>query len=126
MRGLVNTIAIQLYESTVSELQAELIRSPKIGTRKGENKRGEKADTSKLVHAPGYGMVTPKQYDDLVKRGVIQESKNLDVKMTMPLFIRLLEWAKEDCKDDVQIHQVAEKISAIDCADMDDYEDLLK
>lgn len=49
------------------------------------------------------------------------------VKMSMPLFIRLMEWAFEECKDDVQIHKLAENLSEISSvADMEDYPKLVK
>lgn len=55
------------------------------------------------------------------------ESVETKLQLTMPLFIRLLEWAKEECKTDVEIHQVAEKIAAVNgVADMGCYEGLLK
>lgn len=57
----------------------------------------------------------------------VNEAVETKLQMTMPLFIRLLEWAKEECKDDVEIHQVAEKIAAVNgIADMDVYASLLE
>lgn len=32
------------------------------------------------------------------------------VTLDVPLLIRLLEWAKEDAKDDMQLHKVSEKL----------------
>lgn len=50
---------------------------------------------------------------------------NCDIHLTESLFIRLLEFAKEDAKDDVDLHEVAENVSRIcnekGCADIDDY-----
>ena len=34
--------------------------------------------------------------------------------MTLPLFIRLLEYAKEDAKADIDLHQIAERASHMD------------
>lgn len=52
-----------------------------------------------------------------------------DIKMTESLFIRLLEFAKEDAKDDVDIHEVAENVSRIcmekQCATIEDYGSIL-
>ncbi len=56
----------------------------------------------------------------------VLQNKQPSISMTMPLFIRLLEWAKEECKDDVEIHQVAEKISKLSLAQMTDYEKIVK
>jgi glutaredoxin 2 len=48
----------------------------------------------------------------------------------VPLFIRLLELAKEDIKQDADIHFIAEKLVDIcqeeDVATMDDYKDILE
>lgn len=32
------------------------------------------------------------------------------IKLTVPMFIRLLEWAREEAKDDVVIHTLTDKI----------------
>lgn len=42
--------------------------------------------------------------------------------INMPLFIRLLEWAREDAPDDLALHRAAEKAMAMrGVLDMDDY-----
>lgn len=52
-----------------------------------------------------------------------------DITMTESLFIRLLEFAKEDAKDDVDIHEVAENVSRIckekGCATIDNYDTIM-
>ena len=52
-------------------------------------------------------------------------SKSECLSVDMPLFIRLLEYAKEDAKSDVDLHMVAENLQTIcnegGCADMSDY-----
>jgi len=46
--------------------------------------------------------------------------------MTVPLFIRCLEWAKESAPDDIALHQFTENIVAQDgCLDVEDYEGLI-
>lgn len=35
-----------------------------------------------------------------------------EVRVTLPLFIRLLEWAREDAETDLQLHEVAERLAA--------------
>jgi hypothetical protein len=42
-------------------------------------------------------------------RGLIQA-----VKMDLPLFIRLMEFAKESAKDDIQLHDIAERAILVD------------
>ena len=62
----------------------------------------------------------PESLDEV---GLRSESECLSV--DMPLFIRLLEYAKEDAKSDVDLHMVAENLQTIcnegGCADMSDY-----
>ena len=47
--------------------------------------------------------------------------------MSIPLFIRLLEWAREDAPNDVALHRAAEKAQGIkgECLDMDDYRQIV-
>lgn len=50
------------------------------------------------------------------------------VKLDVPLFIRLLELAREDVKQDADLHDVAEKVIAISqqgVATMDDYDNIV-
>ena len=48
-----------------------------------------------------------------------QEENKMDViTVDVPLFIRLLEFAREDSTDDMQLHDVAEKLIEL-CADGD-------
>ena len=52
-----------------------------------------------------------------------------ELKLSESLFLRLLEFAKEDAKDDVDLHEVAENLSRLcsqgKCASIDDYETIL-
>lgn len=52
------------------------------------------------------------------------------VKMDVPLFIRLLEFAREDAKDDIILHVIADNLvnlcSKGNVASMHDYKQLLK
>ncbi len=43
--------------------------------------------------------------------------------MNVPLFIRLLEWAREDAPNDIALHKATERAQALggECLDMDDY-----
>lgn len=53
-----------------------------------------------------------------------QEDK---VTMDIPLFIRLLEWAKEESETDMDLHAVAERIAKhqSECLTMDDYDSII-
>ena len=51
------------------------------------------------------------------------------VKLDVPLFIRLLELAREDIKDDADIHDLAQAVierSKAGVVNMADYDDLVK
>lgn len=52
------------------------------------------------------------------------------IKLDIPLFIRLLEFAREDAKTDLDLHVVTEniiKLSECNCVlNMDDYNDIVK
>lgn len=60
-----------------------------------------------------------------------QEENKMDViTVDVPLFIRLLEFAREDSTDDMQLHDVAEKLIEL-CADgdimtMEQYDEIVK
>ena len=51
------------------------------------------------------------------------------IKLDVPLFIRLLEYAREDAQSDLKLHDVAENIITLSVADrvltMDDYSHII-
>ena len=51
------------------------------------------------------------------------------IHLDVPLFLRLLEYAREDAKTDMDLHYVTEKVTAISSsgqpATMDDYENII-
>ena len=50
------------------------------------------------------------------------------VSMSIPLFIRCLEWAHENAKDDIELHKFTENLAARgpgNVLDIDDYESLI-
>ena len=58
------------------------------------------------------------------------ESDPVDtVTVDIPLFIRLLEWAKEDSQNDMQLHKVAENMvnlsQEVESLSMESYEDAI-
>ena len=65
----------------------------------------------------------------LGKRRVREETELNEVdtiSLTVPLFIRMLEYAKEDAKTDMDLHKATENLMAIDgVVDMDSYEDIV-
>jgi hypothetical protein len=59
-----------------------------------------------------------------------QEENKMDViSVDVPLFIRLLEFAREDATDDMKLHDVAEKLIELcadgDIAQMDQYDEIV-
>lgn len=71
-------------------------------------------------HFPGVQYRETNMYKD------IKEAVETKIQMTMPLFIRLMEWAKEDAQSDMELHRVAENLAAVNgIADMDVYNDLV-
>lgn len=48
------------------------------------------------------------------------------IKLSVPLFIRLLEWAREEAKTDMSLHFIAEYVSNKDELAMKDYETMMK
>jgi len=51
-----------------------------------------------------------------------------EIRIDVPTFLRLLELAREDIKDDANLHFIAQKVTEISqnkTVTMDDYEDIL-
>lgn len=51
-----------------------------------------------------------------------------NIKLSVPLFIRLLEWAREDVKMDIPLHYAAENAVSLGnrILTTDNYEDIIK
>jgi hypothetical protein len=91
------------------------------------------------VHVEGMGVMEREQAQrlfptmkhtpiNLYKEEAINEANvgRDTVTMTIPLFIRCLEWAKENAKDDIEIHKFVENvISKTGTLATDDYESLV-
>lgn len=55
------------------------------------------------------------------------ENKEPTVKLTLPLLIRVLEWAREEAKDDVEVHNLVENMTKKSgTISTKDYPDLIK
>ncbi len=73
-------------------------------------------------------MFTNNKLTNLLKEGV----ENVDtISVSVPLFIRLLEFAKEDAKDDMVLHKVTENIlekhkNGANVLSMNDYDEVIK
>jgi len=57
---------------------------------------------------------------------LIKESNPDIISMTVPLFIRMLEWAREEAKTDVELHLATEKmLKKNKVLSTSDYDDLV-
>lgn len=69
-------------------------------------------------------MKTFKRFIESVDKNPIDK-----IVMSVPLFIRCLEWANEEAKNDVEIHKFAEKVidrcGKVDVLSSYDYEEIL-
>ena len=58
---------------------------------------------------------------------VLGKERGYCIHASPSLFIKLLEWAREDAKDDMDLHEVAEKMLAKEKLwDINDFEDLVE
>lgn len=69
-----------------------------------------------------------KNLDEAIKRIILEDTVD-EIHVDVPLFLRLLEYAKEDAKTDMDLHYVAEKAIKLTksrgCLKMKDYEELV-
>ena len=92
-----------------------------------------KMDIKDAMKETGFSYDLLKQLVDKVK-GVAQNIREQEdptdiIAMDVPLFLRMLEWAKEEAAEDVDLHKVTERaIEAVKLRgllSMDDYNDLI-
>lgn len=74
--------------------------------------------------------IVEEHFSDSVKpKNDWEENKEDVIKLDVPLMIRLLEYAREDAKDDIDLHLVAERLIEMseygDVLDMASYEDIV-
>lgn len=82
-------------------------------------------DNSHLV--PGYGRMSKAQADKNGWPSVkICESPEQVVTMTIPFLIRVMEYAREDAKTDMDLHVAAEKMAELGDLSMSDYDKVFK
>jgi len=83
-------------------------------------------DEIEFAITPGNTNIQP----DIIPQPVLATENPVDIiSMDVPLFIRLLEWAYEDAESDIQLHDIAEKITALSggkqTLSMDNYTDII-
>jgi hypothetical protein len=93
----------------------------------------DKMDIEDAMKETGFSYILLKQLVDKVK-GVAQNIKEEEdptdiIAMDVPLFLRMLEWAKEEAAEDVDLHEVTERaIEAVKLRgllSMEDYSDII-
>jgi hypothetical protein len=86
---------------------------------------------SMLFKAYKDGKLTPQSVKNIVSKLLKEDTSNPTdvIKMDVPLFIRALEYAKEDAKTDMDLHKVTEKAIKLGASgkilNMDDYDMLV-
>lgn len=99
-------------------------------TPKLSAKLSQEHDNSILVD--GYGRMSPEHQQKHFKDfpfhviGKVREQAEQTVTMNIPFLIRILEWAREEAKTDVQVHSVVERMVVKGTLDMSDYEEVTK
>lgn len=125
----------------VDEIGPDLVNES-LEITKGSLKEGIPSDLSSFLKLAG-APITEKSGHSLEKDSLIvsspakQSSANIasslnpkdTIRLDIPLFIRLLEYAREDAKDDVDLHSVSERVinlsSSGETLTMDDYDSIV-
>jgi hypothetical protein len=130
MKKLYETIADQLIE-TNRVLPVET--DAPTGTKKPERGSSEEEQFAgkSYGYVKGFGKMTKEQHTKHFPQYEYLPLKEANdgvdhVSMTVPLFIRCLEFAREDCGSDVELHEFVEKVVAKSgILDTEDYDSFL-
>lgn len=106
-------------------LNAKELINNAISNPEARHKYFEYIKSLRAKYGTEYSTEIHKDASKSVNSNNINESDNTDqVTLDIPLVIRLLEYAREDAKTDMDLHFVAEKLTALsnkDCLTMADY-----
>jgi hypothetical protein len=133
---LVEQEVIESAEKTATEKSAKAQRLAERAVKEVGGNYGHPSNLKKHVSqsmAPPENIVKSAmkgaRVDNNRRRTIHREADEVDtVNMDIPLFMRLLEYAKEDAKTDMDLHHLVEKaieLSKGGSLSMDDYEDLI-
>jgi len=80
-----------------------------------------------IKHEYGKGHNNKDSHEWQIHRKLEESNQGTDhISMTVPLFIRCLEWAKESAKDDIELHKFVENVVALGgVLETDDYDKLI-
>lgn len=117
MKNLISEIGKTLHEASEKEyidaLKSNDARAKRLALRSA---RGEEDTYGGKPHGivPGVGKMLKTQHQKywphLPYHAIVEEARNDVVTLSVPLFIRCLEWAKESAKDDVDLHKLTDNI----------------
>ena len=126
--AIINEGSQRLQWHVVSKLDARVLASYETREQAEEHAFGNPVIQGDIEHIGDTAFVKEK---DTVEHMEEQAPDQADVIcVDVPLFIRLMEYAREDAQSDVDLHKLAEKIVARcadgGCASMNDYDELVQ
>lgn len=83
--------------------------------------------SSKITMAEDYLQVVADYMDGEHIREAVEPTANDTISMNIPLLLRIMEYAREDAQDDMDLHSVAERVSELSKngpLSMDDYDEI--
>lgn len=119
------------------ELATDAIRNPKLRKKYFdylEKKRAQYGETYSIAlhkgvkNAREHQKAHPLEHDRV--NSLIEEEDEIDkISMDVPLFIRMLEYAREDAKNDVELHKITERMLTLsknkDILSINDYDTIV-
>jgi hypothetical protein len=131
---LKDIVSVEIIESSISEAKEE---DKKFHIQQAKDKYNKLQQAFLKIENPSDSLVkqlekAEQKYKDLIK-STISEAKEEDkvdtITMDVPLFIRMLEYSREDAAEDMDLHDVTEKAIALGkergILQMDDYDEII-
>jgi hypothetical protein len=131
---LKDIVSVEIIESSVNESKEE---DKKFHIQQAKDKYNKLQQAFLKIENPSDSLVkqlekAEQKYKDLIK-STISEAKEEDkidtITMDVPLFIRMLEYSREDAAEDMDLHDVTEKAISLGkergILQMDDYDEII-
>jgi hypothetical protein len=131
---LKDIVSVEIIESSISEAKEE---DKKFLIQQAKDKYNKLQQAFLKIENPSDSLVkqlekAEQKYKDLIK-STISEAKKEDkvdtITMDVPLFIRMLEYSREDAAEDMDLHDVTEKAISLGkergILQMDDYDEII-
>jgi hypothetical protein len=131
---LKDIVSVEIIESSISEAKEE---DKKFLIQQAKDKYNKLQQAFLKIENPSDSLVkqlekAEQKYKDLIK-STISEAKEEDkvdtITMDVPLFIRMLEYSREDAAEDMDLHDVTEKAISLGkergILQMDDYDEII-